>query len=123
MILARFKNDTTEKDIQKVLMEIFGVENEAFESIKKGQTCGYVRFHERSEAINLVAKVNEKNISKMLKIKSAYVDFRILEGEEETVYLNHTLRVLKVQNNKKRGLDVAFDQSEINEHFAGMEHK
>ena len=28
----------------------------------------------------------------MLKVKGADIDFRILEGNEETVYLDHTLR-------------------------------
>ena len=55
----------------------------------------------------------------MLKIKGADIDFRILEGKEETVYLEHTLRVLTAHINKKRGsLDMAFDQREYSEHLA-----
>ena len=45
----------------------------------------------------------------MLKTKDNSII--ILEGEEETIIMNHTVGDLKT--NKKRGLDVAFDQSDF----------
>ena len=47
----------------------------------------------------------------MLKTKDNSI--RILEGEEETVIMDHTVGVLKTNINKKRGLDIAFDQSDF----------
>ena len=105
-------------------MDTFDVKEKEFASIKKGQACGYVRFHDKETAIKLVAKINEYlGKSEMLKVKGADIDFRILEGNEETVYLDHTLRVLKAHINKKRGLDMAFGQREYNEHLARKKFK
>ena len=88
-----FTHDTREIDIQKLLMDTFDVKEKEFASIKKGQTCGYVRFHDKETAIKLVAKINEYlGKSEMFSVKGADIDFRILEGNEETVYLDHTLR-------------------------------
>ena len=104
-----FKNDTSEKDIKETLIETFDIEAEAFALIEKGETCGYVRFHEENAAIELVAKMNENlGTFKKLKIKGAEIDFRVLEGNEETAYLSHTLIVLKMSKNKKRGFGEAF---------------
>ena len=87
-----FKHDFSEEDIKKGVMETFGVGENAFVSIEKGQTCGYVRFHEENTAIKLVAKmIRNLGKSKMLKIKGAEIIFRVLEGEEETEYLEHSL--------------------------------
>ena len=105
-------------------MDKFDVKEKEFASIKKGQACGYVRFHDKKTAIELLAKINEYlGKSEMLKVKGADIDFRILEGNEETVYLDHTLRVLKAHINKKRGLDMAFGQREYNENLARKQFK
>ena len=87
-----FKHDSSEQDIKKALMESFGVQKNAFASIEKGQTCGYVRFHEENTAIELLAKMKE-NLAKseIFRIKGAAIDLRVLEGEEETEYLEHSL--------------------------------
>ena len=72
----------------------------------------------------LVAKMKENlGESKKLKIKGAEIDFRVLEGNEEIAYLNHTLIVLKMSKNKKRCFGEAFDQSEHDENFEGMKGK
>ena len=119
-----FTRDTREIDIQKLLMDTFDVKEKEFASIKKGQTCGYVRFHDKETAIKLVAKINEcLGKSEMLSVKGAEINFRILEGKEETVYLEHTLRVLKAHINKKRGLDMTFGQREYNENLARKKFK
>ena len=47
----------------------------------------------------------------MLKTKDNSII--ILEGEGETVIMDHTVGVLKTNTNKKRGLDIAFDQSDF----------
>ena len=105
-------------------MDTFNVKEKEFASIKKGQACGYVRFHDKKTAIELLAKINEYlGKSEMLKVKGVDINFRILEGKEETVYLEHTLRVLKAHINKKRGLDMAFGQREYNEHLARKKFK
>jgi hypothetical protein len=57
--------------------------------------------------------------SKKMKIKGADIDFRVLEGKEETAYLSHTLIVLKMSKNKKRCFDLAFGQNEHNESMKG----
>ena len=109
MFMEGFENDTSEKDIKEALFEKFYVKDEDFALIEKGETCGYVRFREENAAIELVAKMNENlGTSKKLKIKGAEIDFRVLEGNEETAYLSHTLIVLKMSKNKKRGFGEAF---------------
>ena len=87
-----FKHEFSEEDIKKTLMKTFCVGENIFASIEKGQTCGYVRFHEENTAIKLVAKMKE-NLAKseIFRIKSAAIDLRVLEGEEETEYLEHSL--------------------------------
>ena len=87
-----FKQNFSEEDVKKALMETFSFGENAFASIEKGQTCGYVRFHEENTAIKLVAKMKE-NLAKsdIFRIKGAAIDFRVLEGEEETEYLEHSL--------------------------------
>ena len=87
-----FKHDFSEENIKKTLMETFSLGENAFASIEKGQTCGYVRFQEENTAIKLVAKMKE-NLAKseIFRIKGAAIDLRVLEGEEETEYLEHSL--------------------------------
>ena len=117
-----FENDTSEKDIKKALIETSNLMLNNIALIEKGDSCGYVRFHEENAAIELVAKMKENlGESKKLKIKGAEIDFRVLEGNEETAYLSHTLIVLKMSKNKKRGFGEAFDQSEHD--FEGMKGK
>ena len=119
-----FTRDTREIDIQKLLMDTFDVKEKEFASIKKGQTCGYVRFHDKETAIRLVAKINEYlGKSEMFSVKGADIDFRILEGNEETAYLSHTLIVLKMSKNKKRGFGEAFGLGEHDENRAKMKGK
>ena len=118
IFMEGFENDTSEKDIKEALFEKFDVKDEAFALIEKGETCGYVRFHKENAAIELVAKMNEK-----LKIKGAEIDFRVLEGNEETAYLSHTLIVLKMSKNKKRGFGEAFGLGEHDENRAKMKGK
>ena len=109
IFMEGFENDTSEEDIKEALIETFDVQAEAFALIEKGETCGYVRFHKENAAIELVAKMKENlGTSKKLKIKGAEIDFRVLEGNEETAYLSHTLIVLKMSKNKKRGFGEAF---------------
>ena len=121
MFMEGFKNDTRKKDIKKALMVHFDVEGEVFASIKKEQTCCYVRFREENAAVKLVTKI-EENVgqSKMLKIKELDIKVRVLEGREETEYLDHAPGSLKMMNrNKKR----AFYQSERNKHLNGIKQK
>ena len=47
----------------------------------------------------------------MLKTKDNSII--ILEGEEETIIMDHTVGVLKTKTNKKRGLDISIDQSDF----------
>ena len=109
IFMEGFENDTSEKDIKKALIETSNLMLNNIALIEKGETCGYVRFHKENAAIELVAKMNENlGTSKKLKIKGAEIDFRVLEGNEETAYLNHTLIVLKMSKNKKRGFGEAF---------------
>ena len=111
MFMEGFENDTSEKDIKKALIETSNLMLNNIALIEKGETCGYIRFHEDNAAVELVAKMNENlGTSKKLKIKGAEIDFRVLEGNEETAYLSHTLIVLKMSKNKKRCFGEAFDQ-------------
>ena len=56
-----------------------------------GQTSGHVRFVEENAAVELAAKMKEKLTESIkFKMKGAEISFRVLEGNEETVYLNHT---------------------------------
>ena len=109
MFMEGFENDISEKDIKKALIEASNLMLNNIALIEKGETCGYVRFHEENAAVELVAKMNENlGTSKKLKIKGAEIDFRVLEGNEEIAYLNHTLIVLKMSKNKKRSFGEAF---------------
>jgi hypothetical protein len=46
-----------------------------------------------------VTKVEENvSQSKMLKIKEVDINFRVLEGQEETAYLDHAPRSLKMMS-------------------------
>ena len=91
-IMEGFQHDFSEEDIKKALMETFNFGENVFASIEKGQTCGYVRFQEENTAIKLVAKMKEKLAkSEIFRIKGAAIDLRVLEGEEETEYLEHSL--------------------------------
>ena len=47
--------------------------------------------------------------SKKMKIKGADINFRVLEGKEETAYLDHTRIVLKLGKTAKQSFDLAFD--------------
>ena len=124
MFMDGFENDTSEKDIKKALIETSNLMLNNIALIEKGDSCGYVRFHEENAAIELVAKMKENlEQSKKLKIKGAEIEFRVLDGNEETAYLSHTLIVLKMSKNKKRGFGEAFDQSEHDENFEGMKGK
>ena len=107
MFMEGFENDTSEKDIKKALIESSNLMLNNIALIEKGETCGYVRFHKENAAIELVAKMNEK-----LKINGAEIDFRVLEGNEETAYLSHTLIVMKMSKNKKRCFELAFGPNE-----------
>ena len=109
MFMEGFENDTSEKDIKKALIETSNLMLNNIALIEKGDSCGYVRFHEENAAIELVAKMNVNlGTFRKLKIKGAEIDFRVLEGNEETAYLSHTLIVLKMSKNKKRGFGEAF---------------
>ena len=124
MFMEGFENDISEKDIKKALIEASNLMLNNIALIEKGETCGYVRFHEENAAVELVAKMNENlGTSKKLKIKGAEIDFRVLEGNEETAYLSHTLIVMKMSKNKKRCFTTAFGQNEHDENFAGMKGK
>ena len=124
MFIEGFENDTSEKDIKKALITTSNLMLNNIALIEKGETCGYVKFHEENAAIELVAKMKENlGESKKLKIKGAEIDFRVLEGNEETAYLSHTLIVMKMSKNKKRCFDLAFGQNEHDENFAGMKGK
>ena len=124
MFMEGFENDTSEKDIKKALIETSNLMLNNIALIEKGDSCGYVRFHEENAAIELVAKMKENlGTSQKLKIKGAEIDFRVLEGNEETAYLSHTLIVMKMSKNKKRGFTTAFGQNEHDENFAGMQGK
>ena len=113
MFMEGFENDTSEKDIKKALIETSNLMLNNIALIEKGDSCGYVRFHEENAAIELAAKMKENlGTSQKLKIKGAEIDFRVLEGNEETAYLSHTLIVMKMSKNKKRGFDMAFSQNE-----------
>ena len=124
MFMEGFENDTSEKDIKKALIETSNLMLNNIALIEKGETCGYVRFHKENGAIELAAKMKENlGTSQKLKIKGAEIDFRVLEGNEETAYLSHTLIVMKMSKNKKRGFTTAFGQNEHDENFAGMQGK
>ena len=65
---------------------------------------------------------SEENVgqSKMLKIKEVDIKVRVLEGQEETAYLDHAPGYLKMMSkNKKR----AFYQSERNKQLNGIKQK
>ena len=61
--------------------------------------------------------------SKQFKIKGTDVNFRVLEGKEETAYLDHTCIILKLGINEKQSFDLPFDQSEANEYSAKKKFK
>jgi len=106
MFMEGFKDDTKREDIKEALKEQFEVEDKAFAfmEFERGQTKGYVRFIEENAAIDLAAKIKEKlGETEKLKIKEAEIDFRVLEGQEESDHLDNALKVMKMRKDKYRG--------------------
>merc|ERR1719189_2262292 len=106
MFMEGFKDDTKREDIKEALKEQFEVEDKAFAfmEFERGQTKGYVRFIEENAAIDLAAKIKEKlGETEKLKVKEAEIDFRVLEGQEESDHLDNALKVMKMRKDKYRG--------------------
>merc|ERR1711874_639161 len=106
MFMEGFKDDTKREDIKEALKEQFEVDDKAFAfmEFERGQTSGYVRFIEENAAIDLAAKIKEKlGETEKLKIKEAEIDFRVLEGQEESDHLDNALKVMKMRRDKYRG--------------------
>merc|ERR1711913_6611 len=106
MFMEGFKDDTKREDIKEALKEQFEVDDKAFAfmEFERGQTSGYVRFIEENAAIDLAAKIKEKlGETEKLKIKEAEIDFRVLEGQEESDHLDNALKVMKMRKDKYRG--------------------
>ena len=103
MFMEGFKDDTKREDIKEALKEQFEVEDKAFAfmEFERGQTKGYVRFVEENAAIDLAAKIKEKlGETEKLKIKEAEIEFRVLEGQEESDHLDNALKVMKMRKDK-----------------------
>ena len=97
VFMEGFKDGTTREDIEKALKLEFDVElaSKAFTFVESvnGNFFAYVRFGEKNAAVVAFAKMKEKLTESIkFKIKGAEISFRVLEGNEETVYLNHTVK-------------------------------
>ena len=109
MFMEGLKDDTTKEDIKAALMDQFDVEADfdfVFYKFKKGlyekyavKKGHYARFLEKNLAINLAARITEKlggtEAGSKLNIKKVDLDFRVLEGQEETNYLREERKRLR----------------------------
>ena len=109
MFMEGLKDDTTKEDIKAALMDQFNVQVDFdFMEFKKGhyvrfgekyavEKGHYVRFLEKNGAVNLAAKITAggTEAESKLKIKKVDVDFRVLEGREETNYLREERKRLR----------------------------
>jgi len=103
MFMEGFKDDTKREDIKEALKAQFEVDDKAFAfmEFERGQTKGHVRFVEENAAIDLAAKIKEKlGETEKLKIKEAEIEFRVLEGQEESDHLDNALKVMKMRKDK-----------------------
>lgn len=105
IFMKGFEKTTMREDIKEVLKEKFSVEMDsiAFVDYEKGQESGYVRFTEENAAIELGKKMKEVLGEEKLKVKDAEIEHKVLEGEEETEYLDKALAQMKSRKDKNRG--------------------
>jgi len=106
-------NDTTTREmLREKLEKDFGVSytDIAFIYYNKGEPSASLRFKEADAAINLkekiaasLVKANGDESEKKFEINGAEVDFSVLEGEEETAFLDKCLTDISEMKNKSRG--------------------
>ena len=103
--------DTKREDIKDKLIEEFGIDanSVAFVYYNKGETNAKLRFQHENAAKNLVNLMKEKLIDKKFLVKDTEIEFKVLEGEEETNFLEQCkkdIRERKLQgkkSHKRRG--------------------
>ena len=100
MFMDGFKDDTMREDIKKVLDCDDAI---AFVDFERGKTSGYIRFKEENGAKELLEKLQEKYKDEKLKVKEAEIEYRVLEGDEESEYLVKAANDIKERQNKNRG--------------------
>lgn len=100
MFMDGFKDDTMREDIKKVLDCDDAI---AFIDFERGKTSGYIRFKEENAAKELLEKLQEKYKDEKLKVKEAEIEYRVLEGDEESEYLVKAANDIKERQNKNRG--------------------
>ena len=103
LFMDGFKDDTMREHIKKVLKDEFDVENEhiAFVDFEKGQTKAYVRFCQENAAKELAEKIKEKDGK--IKVNESEIEHKVLEGDEETKYLDKAVMDMKLRKEKNKG--------------------
>jgi len=81
--------DTKREDIKEKLIEDFQMEatSIAFVYYNKGETSAKLRFQNENAAKDLVGVMKEKLGDKKFTVKNTEIEFKVLEGEEESDFL------------------------------------
>ena len=96
-------SDTKREDIKDKLMEDFEMEanSVAFVYYSKGEISAKLRFQHENGAKKLVDVMTQKLGDKKLTIKDTEITFKVLEGDEETSFLEQCKK--DIQERKLQG--------------------
>ena len=82
-------SDTKREDIKEKLIEDFNIEEDsvAFVYYSKGETSAKLRFQHKNDATKLLDVMHQKLGENKLMIKDTEITFKVLEGDEEAIFL------------------------------------
>lgn len=100
-----FADDIMREDIKEKLKADFGQAPEeiAFIDYEKGQSSGYIRFKEEGAGVKLAAKMKVKLEEAKFKVKDSQVTYKVLEGDEETAFLDKSLKSIMDRKGRNKG--------------------
>jgi hypothetical protein len=110
--LDKLNETTTREMLREKLEKDFGIQHTdiAFIYYNKGEPTAMLRFKEEDAAKKLKEKMEaalkgagEDSADKKLEINSAEVDYIVLEGDDETAFLDKCLSDMTEMKNKNRG--------------------
>jgi len=116
------EDELTREDIRSSIAELDTKAEIAFITFQKGETEGHIRFSKENDA----GKLMEKLEAGMLTIKGAELEFKTVEGEEETTFLAKAIEGMQSHRSKfnKGGKGKQhFNRKRKNEEFSGRPGK
>jgi lupus La protein len=107
--LSKLNDTTTREMLREQLEKDFGVTHSdiAFIYYSKGEPEASLRFKEEDAAKKLLEKIDAfvkgEEAPKKFEINGAEVEYSVLEGEEETTFLNKCVTDMSENRNRSRG--------------------